>query len=415
MYPLSEDKFLLKFLGKTLLQYQIEQARKAGLNEFVLIGNPHNLAKIKGVARNISRVKFAFATQEKPLGMANALEAAGNILADEPIILVSPNDVFESTAYANIMEEYKGHSATSYILAYETKEYFPGGYLALSKDGEVAAIMERPARGNEPSNLVNIVVHLHTQPRKFLEYITAATTLADDVYEQALSNMIKDGYKVKAIKYTDSWKAIKYPWDIFSVMEHFLKQVKRNISPKANISSTAVIEGDVLIEEGVKVLENAVIRGLCYVGRDSIIGNNVLIRGGSHIGDGNIVGYGTEIKHCYIGDKCWFHQNYFGDSIVGNCCSFGAGTTTANLRLDGRNISVKVGKEEMDTALNRLGAFIGNESRTGINVSLMPGVRIGANCFVGPQVCLTQDLPAGKTALAAAEYKVVNNRGNSQD
>lgn len=91
MYPLSEDKFLLKFLGKTLLQYQIEQARKAGLNEFVLIGNPHNLAKITGVARHISRVKFAFATQEKPLGMANALEAAGNILADEPIIVVNPN------------------------------------------------------------------------------------------------------------------------------------------------------------------------------------------------------------------------------------------------------------------------------------------------------------------------------------
>lgn len=409
MAPLSEDKFLLKFLGKTLLQYQIEEATKASLNEFILIGNPGNIDKIKAVARGISGVNFAFAIQEKPLGMANALEAAKNILTDEPIIVVSPNDVLESTAYANIMEEYQRGSATSYILARETEEYFPGGYLVLNEAGEVKAIAEKPGRGNEPSNLVNMVVHLHAQPRKFLQYIAAAVTSADDVYEQALSSMAEDGYKVKAIRYSGFWKAIKYPWDAFSVMEHFLKQIKRNVSPKAIISATAVIEGDVFIEDGVKVLENAVIKGLCYIGRNSIIGNNALVRDSSHIGEGCVIGYGTEIKHCYVGEGCWFHQNYFGDSIIGNDCSFGAGTVTANLRFDGRDISVEVGGEDMDTGLNKLGAFIGSGARTGVNVSLMPGVRVGAGCFVGPQVCLSRDLGVGKMALAAGNYKVFNS------
>lgn len=365
--------------------------------------------KIKAVTQNISEVRFTFAVQEKPLGMANALEAAQDILPDEPIIIVNPNDIFESTAYTNIIEEYRRNSATSYILAYEIKEYFPGGYLVVNDDGEVKAIIEKPGRGNEPSDLVNMVIHLHTEPRKLLQYIATVVTSADDVYEQALSNMIKAGYKVKAIKYNDFWKAVKYPWDIFSVMEYFLKQIRKNVSPKAAISPTAIIEGDVLIEEGVKVLENAVIKGACYIGRGSIIGNNVLIRDNSHIGEGCVVGYGTEIKHCYIGDRCWFHKNFFGDSIVGNDCSFGAGTVTANLRLDERNISVKVGKEDIDTGLSKLGALIGNGVHTGINVSLMPGIRVGAGCFVGPHVCLTQELPGGKMALATAGYKVTNN------
>ena len=43
MFPITEDKFLLKFLGKTLLEYQIETAKQAGLTEFAVVGNPQNI------------------------------------------------------------------------------------------------------------------------------------------------------------------------------------------------------------------------------------------------------------------------------------------------------------------------------------------------------------------------------------
>lgn len=406
MSPLSEDKFLLRFLGKTLLQYHIEQAKKAGLNEFIVVGNPANIDRIKAVAQTISGTNIAFAVQEKRLGMANALQAAQKLLADEPIIVVSPNDVLDGTAYATITRAHKKGSASSYILACEVKDYFPGGYLVLGQNEGIKAIVEKPGRGNEPSNLVNVVVHLHTKPGQLLQHIASAVSSKDDVYERALSDMIKEGYEVKAVKHKGFWQAIKYPWDILPVMEHFLKQSGKGISPKAKISKTAVIEGDVIIEDGVRVLENAVIKGLCYIGRNSVIGNNALIRDNSHIGEGCVVGYGTEIKHGYIGDNNWFHQNYFGDSIIGNDCSFGAGTVSANLRLDKKDITVSVGDEEISTGLNKLGALIGNGVRTGINVGIMPGRRLGEGSFVGPHVCLTEDLPSGKMALAEKNYKV---------
>jgi NDP-sugar pyrophosphorylase family protein len=406
MSPLSEDKLLLRFLGKTLIEYHVEQAKKAGLNEFVMVGNPANIDRIKAVIQTISGIKIAFAVQEKPLGMANALEAAQKLLTDEPIIVVNPNDVLDATAYTSITQAQQKGSAGSYILACEVKDYFPGGYLVLGRGEWVRAIIEKPGKGNEPSNLVNVVVHLHTKPGQLLQHIASAVSSKDDIYERALSNMMEAGQVVKAVSYRGFWKAIKYPWDILPVMEHFLKQGGRSISPKAEISKTAVVEGDVIIEEGVKVLENAVIKGLCYIGRNSVIGNNTLIRDNSHIGEGCVVGYGTEIKHCYIGDNNWFHQNYFGDSVIGNDCSFGAGTIGANLRLDGREITVRVDGEEINTGSNKLGALIGNGVRTGINVGIMPGKRLGEGCFVGPHVCLTEDLPSGKMALAEKNYKV---------
>ena len=47
MFPLIEDKFMFKFLGKTLLEHHIEMARECGIREFIVIGNPENIDKIK--------------------------------------------------------------------------------------------------------------------------------------------------------------------------------------------------------------------------------------------------------------------------------------------------------------------------------------------------------------------------------
>ena len=87
------------------------------------------------------------------------------------------------------------------------------------------------------------------------------------------------------------------------------------------------------------------IKGPCYIGRGSIIGNGALIRDFAHLGKRCVVGFGTEIKHSYIGNDCWFHMNYIGDSVVGSRCSFGAGTVTANLRFDEGEVMVKVADE----------------------------------------------------------------------
>ena len=410
MFPLTEDKFLLKFLGKPLLKHQIETAREVGLRDFVIVGNPKNIEKIKKVCEDVKEVEFCI--QKEPKGMADALLSAKDLLEDDEIIVVNPNDVFEIEAYQKILKASRKNDHDSYIIGYRVNSYFPGGYLEVNKKNELKKIHEKPGKGKEPSNLINIVVHLHKNTRTLFHYLEKTKSRRDDIYECALSRMIKDKHRIKVIPYNGFWKAIKYPWDIFGVMEFFLGKIeKKSISPSAKISERACIHGKVMIEDEVRVLENVVIRGPCYIGKNSVIGNNVLIWNFSHIGENCVVGFSSEIKHSYVCDNCWFHTSYIGDSIISSNCSFGAGTVTANFRFDEKAIKVNVKGEMVDSGLDKLGAIIGSNCKTGVNSCLMPGIRIGPNSIVGPGVVLSKDLGSNKIILLDKKsYRVEDNK-----
>jgi len=408
MFPIAEDKFLLDFLGKPLLEHQIELACEAGLRHFVIIGNPENIARIEQITKKIPGIKVDLALQKESSGIADALKSAEPLLHGQ-LLVINPNDVFSSSAYTKIIAEAEKASASSYILGYQVQKYFPGGYLQMNSQNELLHIVEKPNPGEEPSNLVNILIHCHSNSEELLRYIETVQTTRDDVYECALDNMVKAGHKVKVIPYTDFWAPIKYPWHIFRVMEYFLDNAQPYIASSARISEKAIIEGKVILSDNVKVLENAVIRGPVYIGANSVIGNNVLVRDHSHIGSNSVIGYSTEVKHAYIGNNCWFHSNYIGDSIIDDDCSFGAGTVLANFRLDEGNIQIKVGGSLIDTGYDKLGAIVGRGCRIGVNASFMPGVRVGPDSFVGPQVCLRQDLKANKIALLESRYQIEDN------
>ncbi len=408
MFPITEDKFLLDFLGKPLLEHQMKLACEAGLSQFVVIGNPENIAKIKQITKKIPGIKVDLALQKESSGIADALKSAEPFLRGQ-LVVINPNDIFSSSAYTKIIAEAEKATASSYILGYQIQKYFPGGYLQVNSRNELLHIVEKPDPGEEPSNLVNILIHCHNNPEELLRYIETAQTTRDDVYECALDNMVKAGHKIKVVPYNDFWAPIKYPWHIFKVMEYFLDNAQPYIASSARISDKANIEGKVILSDNVKVLENAVIRGPVYIGANSIIGNNALVRDYSHIGSNSVIGYSTEVKHSYIGDNCWFHSNYIGDSIVDDNCSLGAGTVLANFRLDEGNIQIKVGDSLVDTRYDKLGAIMGRGCRVGVNASLMPGVRVGPDSFVGPQVYLRQDLEANKMALLESRYQVEDN------
>ncbi len=399
MMPLMEDKFLFKFLGKTLLEYHIDMAKKFGLKDFVIVANDENVDRIRKIVGDAEVV-----VQKSARGMADALLTAEELLRGEEIIVVSPNDVFDPSAYEELLKARKEVEATSYITGHVVKNYFPGGYI-IEENGYMKGIVEKPK--NPPSNLVNIVLHLHRDTEKLFDYMKN-TDGDDDIYEKAIDKMIKDGEKVFVVHYDGYWQAIKYPWHILLVLDHFMEGVERRISSTAEISGSAKIYGNVIIEDNVRVLDNAVIRGPAYIGKNSIIGNNTLIWSGTQVGENCVVGFSTEIKHSYIGDRCWFHTNYVGDSIIGDDCSFGAGTITANLRFDEKEISMNIRGEKKSTGMNKFGAVFGENCRTGIHVGIMPGIKIGPNSIVGPHVCLAKDLEPNK--IIFENGKIIDNR-----
>ena len=414
MFPITEDKFLLDFMGKPLLEHQVELARKAGLQDFVIVGNPGNIQRIKQIAGAITGAKFEFVTQSQPLGIADALKSAAPIL-DSAVLIVNPNDVFDGAAYHALLDAYRSQAASSYIIGYEVRQYFPGGYLAVNGENELTRIVEKPEPGTEPGNLVNILLHLHTDIHKLFEYIDIVRTTRDDVYECAMDGMARHAFKIKVVQFNGFWAPIKYPWHIFDIVRHFLDASEGKIDPSLSISERATVAGKVIIGKNVRILENAVVRGPVYIGPNTVIGNGALVREYSHVGANCVVGFSTEIKGSYTGDDCWFHSSYIGDSIIGNRCSFGAGSVTANFRFDRADIPVKYGGQKISTGRDHFGAIIGDDCQTGINSGILPGRKVGPNSTVGSHVCLSSDLEPDTIVLNQPGHQYIKKTAAAGD
>lgn len=415
MFPISTDKSLLKFNGIPLIVHQVVNAKRAGIRSFIIVGNYNNINELQSVLTKIPQITLDFVVQSNAYGMANAILECSAKINNKPILIVSSNDVIESSAYSRIINSWdEFHDTSSFITARIVKNYFPGGYLITNAEGNIKRIVEKPDRGNEPSNLINIVLHLHTRPDLLISCLLKTKSEKDDVYEKTLNIMIKNKYKMKAVIYKNNWHTIKYPWHILEVMEYFLKRIKGTKTNNAYISTKATISGNVYIEDGAKVLEGAVIRGPSYIGSNSIIGNNSLIRN-SYIGNNCVIGFNTEIKHSYVNDRCWFHSNYIGDSVLDYNCSFGAGSITANFRLDESNILSEVNNNRINTGTDKLGVLMGPNCRVGVNASIMPGIRVGSNSIIGPHLNIKTDIGENKTAKSNTKYVIVANIKKNTD
>ena len=139
----------------------------------------------------------------------------------------------------------------------------------------------------------------------------------------------------------------------------------------ADVSTLAVVLPPTIICEG------AVVRPRAY------------IRGGVIVGKNAVVGAGCEIKNSILFDGAQVpHLSYVGDSILGAGAHFGAGVIASNLRLDGKNVSIRQDGKKIDTGLRKFGALVGDGAQIGCNAVLCPGTIVEAGAFVMPLQCI---------------------------
>jgi bifunctional UDP-N-acetylglucosamine pyrophosphorylase/glucosamine-1-phosphate N-acetyltransferase len=396
VFPLAvnQPKPMFKLLGKPLIHHVIDTLKQAGLTDYVVVVG-HRGEQIKDYLKDGSElgVKIEYAVQKQSLGMADALKSAED-LADDHFFVVNADDVFEASLIKQMMHQFTQGNAEIVLSCKPVQETWKFGIIQVENE-HVTDFVEKPAKGTEPSNLAVVGVYVLT--KKIFDYYKKIP-VSDHQYEDAILQFIKDQNVVKAVNYDGFLAGYKYPWDLFAINKYLMdsKITKQTIEDGVKISERATIEGNVWIARGAKVFENACIRGPCYIGENTVVGGNSLVRDYSSLGINCVVGFTTEIKHSLIGDDCWFHINYVGDSIISNNCLFGAGTITANFRFDEQNVKVQIGDKKIDSGTNKLGAIIGDNCKTGINACLEPGIKIGPQSMVGPNVDLQEDLAPQK-------------------
>lgn len=415
MKPIT-DKNFLNFLGKPLIQHQLEILKKAGLNDVIIVGGNHNLDRIKKLGEGLKMKIHTCEQKNLELGMCGAVLAAKNLIGKDTIMVLSSNDIVEVKAFKVILQALAkgqalptGRQAESYLLGKKVTEYFPGGYLETDKKGYIQNIIEKPEPGSEPSNLVNLVIHIHKNSAKLIKYLAKIQSSKDDRYEQALAAMMKDGVKMQAVEYDGFWQPLKFPWHVHKVFHHLFNLAENKIAKSARISKNAVLNGKIIIGENVSVFDGATINEPCYIGDNSIVATNALVRD-SNIGSNCVVGFSTEVARSCLGDEVWTHSNYIGDSVIGNNVSFGAGAVTGNLRLDEKNVQVSFEGKKIDAQTNKFGAVIGDNVRIGVNTSLMPGIKIGGGSFIGAGIVVPEDVPENSFVRGEWKLKISKNR-----
>ncbi len=398
-----EDKNFLKFLGKTLIEHQIDNVRKAGFDQITVVGGAHNLEKLRKL--DIETVE----QENLEEGMAGAMKSLEpHLKDDEPILLLSANDYLEEKAFQIMKEAADKSQADSLMLAKKVNSYFPGGYIAVKGD-RITEIVEKPGEGNEPSDMINIVLHVHRKPLDFIKTIHETQTDHDDWYEVAIDKMIKDGKHVQAVPYNGYWQALKYPWHVLELQKHLLSQIQEpKTANSAEIAESAVIKGPVIIEEGVKIFDHATVIGPTYIGKNTVVATGALVRESS-VGADSVIGFNSEVARSYLDDNVWLHMNYIGDSVLCENVSMGGGAVTGNLRLDEQHVKVTIKGDKLSSETNKFGTIIGPGSRIGINVSIMPGMKIGKNTFIAGGLTIGEDIPDNSFVKGKTELEIRKN------
>ena len=190
---------------------------------------------------------------------------------------------------------------------------------------------------------------------------------------QALLAKLIQHEELYADVWTGVWVDIDSPWDYMLALHHYLSQLRKQIlSSEANIASTAILDGPIVVEDGATIDYYAVVKGPAYVSKNSIIGTHAFIRDNVFIGSKVVVGAYTEVKRSILLDESYIASHcYIADSIVGEKASIASFTVTRNIPYRSLPREVLV-TTTLDIERLKIGAVITKGKRIDPHSTLMP-------------------------------------------
>jgi UDP-N-acetylglucosamine diphosphorylase/glucosamine-1-phosphate N-acetyltransferase len=394
-FTLSRPKPLIPVGGKPLIEHTVTALKNCGISEIIIVIG-HLKTQMQNYFENVSSqlfqdLKITLVEQKEQKGTAHALRFVEK-LVDETFMLINGDIITSEKNFKEVLDTYEQKSAPIFSLT-QVADPSNFGIVDLDADGRIKKIVEKPAAENAPSNFANAGIYI--LPPQVFDAVRETPISSRDEYEltDSIQLLIDNGISFYGHTLSQWWIDCGLPWDLFTTNENILKESKLVL--EGEIEGGAILKGPVGVGKNTVVLAGAYIQGPVLIGEDSEIGPNNYIRPYTYIGDDVKIGNAVEIKNSIILNHTRIgHLSYIGDSIIGEDCNFGAGTKVANLRLDNKTIKATIKGKRVDSGRRKLGIFMGNNVKTGINVSFMPGVKVGPNSAIGSEVLVLRDVPA---------------------
>ena len=402
LWPLTETrpKPLLPIANKPIVERTIEAVVDAGIRQVILVVGfkSETIRERFGDGEKID-CEIEYVKQRTPRGTADAVAAADDELkAEDRFLVVYGDDHYEKRVVKDFLA--KAHLDEGISIATARVEDSSQFGVIETKNGRVTKIREKlPKR---IPGLVNAGLYLMTRSVFPAIKKTKRSMRGEFELTDSLRILIRKGENVGVRElHRAQWLGISYPWDLLEANERSIISEKESLS-QGKVEEGVHIEGSVVLEEGSVVKAGSRLEGPLIVGRGCEIGPNAYLRPFSSLGENVKVGAACEVKNSIIMAETKIpHLSYVGDSIVGEGCSLGAGTITANLRFDNAQVKSKVRGALVDSNRRKLGAILGDGVRTGINVSIFPGVKVGSGAWLGPGAIVEKDVVSGARIRAS--------------
>ena len=152
LYPLSlvASKQLLPVYDKPMIYYPIATLMLGGIREVLLISTPEDLPRFQALLGDGSRLgmKFSYAVQEKPGGIAQAFLIGADFIAGDPICLILGDNIFYGNLdfFRRALQLEQG----GVVFGYRVKDPERYGVVEMAPDGTVLSLEEKPVRPRSP-------------------------------------------------------------------------------------------------------------------------------------------------------------------------------------------------------------------------------------------------------------------------
>lgn len=182
----SVPKEIMTLVDRPLVQYAIDEARAAGIREFIFVTSRgkgaledyfdnapqleaelrrHGKTELLEILKstNMDSGEIAYLRQHKPLGLGHAVWCARRLISDEAFAVILPDDVIaaDKPCLAQMMEAYE-ETRSNIVAAMEVPDNMTKSYGILDVKEDMGSIVstkgmvEKPAPGTAPSNLAVI-------------------------------------------------------------------------------------------------------------------------------------------------------------------------------------------------------------------------------------------------------------------
>lgn len=211
LYPITKgvSKQMLPIYDKPMIYYPVSTLMLAGIREILIISTPNDLPGFKRLLGDGSDygVKFSYAEQPSPDGLAQAFIIGKEFIGDDCACLVLGDNIFHGTGFSSILRSAVKAAETdgkATVFGYWVNDPERYGVAEFDKEGNCLSIEEKPE--HPKSNYA--VVGLYFYPNKVVDVAANIKPSARGELEITTVNQefLKDGeLKVQTLPRGFAW------------------------------------------------------------------------------------------------------------------------------------------------------------------------------------------------------------------